>query len=33
MAIPVLKQNVGHWINDLGWANCGKPGGQELFGT
>ena len=32
MAIPVMKQSVGHWINDLGWANCTKPGGQELFG-
>ena len=32
MSMPVLQQNVTHWIKDLGWAGTASPGGRELFG-
>ncbi len=31
MAIPVLKQNVHHWTQTLGWASSTSPGGRQLF--
>jgi hypothetical protein len=32
MSMPVLRQNVTHWIKDLGWTGTASPGGRELFG-
>jgi hypothetical protein len=33
MALPVLRQNVSHWISECGWAGDVMPGGRELFGA
>ena len=32
MAIPVLRQNVMHWVNDLQWAAPQSPKARDLFG-
>jgi hypothetical protein len=32
LALPVLRQNVSHWISECGWAGDVMPGGRELFG-
>ncbi len=31
MAIPVIKQNVHHWTQSLGWAAASSPSGRQLF--
>lgn len=31
MAIPVLKQNVHHWTQKLGWAASSSPTSRQLF--
>jgi hypothetical protein len=31
MAIPILRQNVNHWMKDLGWESSTAPGGKKLF--
>jgi len=31
MAILVLKQNVHHWTQTLGWASSTSPSGRQLF--
>ncbi len=31
MAIPILKQNIDHWIQELGWTVSKPSGGRELF--
>jgi|GEM_PF-2722210 len=33
MTIPVLRQNVTHWIRDLNWPVSGIPKGRDLFGA
>lgn len=33
MAISVLRQNIVHWIRDLGWEGCATPLADELFGV
>jgi len=32
MAMPVLRQNVMHWVNDLHWAGPQSPKARDLFG-
>lgn len=31
MVMPILTQNVTHWVNDLGWADGGALRGRDLF--
>ncbi|MCK4340342.1 MAG: hypothetical protein KAY37_01290 [Phycisphaerae bacterium] len=31
MVIPVLRHNVTHWTNDLGWAGKSSPAARDLF--
>lgn len=33
MAMPVLRQNVMHWVNDLHWAGPQSPKARDLFGS
>lgn len=32
MAVPVIRQDVSHWIRDLGWPAEMRTGAQDLFG-
>ena len=32
MTIPVLRQNVMHWVNDLHWTGPQSPKARDLFG-
>ena len=33
LAIPVLRQNVTHWIKDLGWEGPELPSASNPFGS